>query len=76
MYMFTDKINWYVFFISFAVGMFLVYVFGEDIKNVYVYPTPENTNDILFQDKTNNCFKYDTVEVPCGMFTKSLPVAE
>jgi hypothetical protein len=74
--MFTDKINWYVFFISFAIGIFLVYIFGEDIKHVYVYPTPETTNDILFQDKANNCFKYSIEEVSCGMFSTDLPVAE
>lgn len=74
--MFTDKINWYVFFISFAVGMFLVYIFGEDIKPIYVYPTPETTKDVLFQDKSNNCFTYTPIEVPCTVFAESVPVAE
>ena len=74
--MFSDKINWYVFFISFAIGLFCVYVFGEDIKPVYVYPTPETTNNILFQDKSNNCFSYSTVEVPCSGVSESIPLFE
>jgi hypothetical protein len=54
-----------VFIISLAFGLFFVYVYGEDLSPVYVYPSPENVNKILYQDKADNCFQYKAVEVEC-----------
>lgn len=63
--MLWDKINWPVFFISFAIGLFMVYVLGEDIKKIYIYPTPDNVDKILFKDKTGNCSRFSVVETNC-----------
>jgi hypothetical protein len=32
---------------------------------IYVYPTPDNQNKILYKDKTDNCFKFNAEEVDC-----------
>jgi hypothetical protein len=75
--MIWNKISWPIFFISFAIGLFLVYVFGEDIKKVYVYPTPDNVDNILFKDKTGNCVKYSMEETSCPIFgVNPIPIAE
>jgi hypothetical protein len=75
--MLWNKISWHIFFISFAVGLFMVYIFGEDVKKIYVYPTPDNVNDILFKDKTGNCSKYTVVETNCPVFgVTPIPIAE
>jgi hypothetical protein len=75
--MIWNKISWPIFFISFAVGMFLVYVFGEDLKKVYVYPTPDNVDNILFKDKTGKCVKYSMVETSCPTLgASSIPIAD
>jgi hypothetical protein len=75
--MLWNKINWPIFFISFAVGLFMVYVLGLDIKKVYVYPTPDNVDKILFKDKTGNCVKYNIQETPCpALGAEPLPIAE
>lgn len=53
------------FLISFAVGLLFVYALGPEIKTIYVYPTPENVNKILFKDKADNCFHFVEEIVEC-----------
>ena len=54
-----------VFLISFTIGLFFVYILGPETKTVYIYPSPENVDKILFKDKANNCFYFDEQEVEC-----------
>ena len=63
--MIMDYISMPIFLVSFAIGIFFVYIWGADIKTVVVYPTPENAGKIQYQDRANHCFKYKTVEVDC-----------
>jgi hypothetical protein len=75
--MLWNKVSWPIFFISFAVGLFMVYVFADDVKKVYVYPTPDNVDKILFKDKTGNCSKFSVIETTCpAMGADPFPVAE
>ena len=53
------------FLISFAIGLFFVYILGPEMKTIYVYPTPENVNKILFKDKADNCFRLVEEIVEC-----------
>jgi len=54
-----------VFLISFAIGLFFVYILGPEMKTIYVYPTPENVDKILFKDKADNCFTFQEQVVEC-----------
>jgi hypothetical protein len=54
-----------IFFISFAIGLFFTYVLGPEMKTVYIYPSPENVDKILFKDKAENCFNFEEVIVKC-----------
>jgi hypothetical protein len=54
-----------IFFISFAIGIFFVYIFGTEKKKIYIYPSPENINKILFKDKANNCFTFKEEQIEC-----------
>jgi hypothetical protein len=54
-----------VFLISFAVGVFFVYILGPEMKTIYIYPTPENTDKVLFKDKANNCFRFEEQDIEC-----------
>jgi hypothetical protein len=53
------------FFISFAIGIFFVYILGTENKTIYIYPSPENVDKVLFKDKADNCFYFEEEEVEC-----------
>ena len=61
-----------VFLISFAVGLFFVYMFGPETKTIFIYPTPENVNKILFKDKADNCFRFEEETVDCPSDTSKI----
>jgi hypothetical protein len=54
-----------VFLVSFAVGLFFVYILGPEMKTIFIYPTPENINKVLFKDKADNCFSFQEEIVMC-----------
>ena len=51
--------------VSFAVGLFIIYVLGPEMKKIYIYPSPENIDKVLFKDKADNCFHFDERIVDC-----------
>ena len=58
-------INLPVFIISFAIGLFFVYISSPDTKTVVVFPTPDNEEKVQYVDKTQSCYKYASSEVAC-----------
>lgn len=54
-----------IFLVSFAVGLVFVHLFGPEIKTIYVYPTPETVDKVLFKDKAGNCFSFEEKSVAC-----------
>ena len=54
-----------IFLISLMVGLFFVYILGPDIKTVYIYPSPETMDKVLIKDKSDNCFRFNQVEIKC-----------
>ena len=63
--MILDYISIPIFLISFAIGLFFTYVLGPEIKTIFIYPSPENVDKVLFKDKAENCFYFDQLEVKC-----------
>ena len=63
--MLLNYISFPIFMISFAIGIFFIYILGPKMKTIYIYPSPENVDNILFKDKADNCFNFKPVEVEC-----------
>ena len=63
--MLLNYISLPIFLISFAVGLFFVYVLGPEMKTIYIYPSPENVGKYLFKDKADNCFYLEEEQVEC-----------
>ena len=75
--MISNYISLPIFLISFALGLFCIYVVGPEIKTVYIYPSPENVDKVLFKDKADNCFYFDQLEVKCpanGSLISAIPI--
>ena len=65
MYMFFRYISFKVFFVSLSLGLLFAYLSSPTPTIIHVYPTPENSSQIEYIDKANNCFKFDATEVKC-----------
>ena len=63
--MLSKFIDFKLFFISLAVGIFFVYINQPAPTIIYVYPTPKNVDKIQYKDKIGNCFEFDSKEVKC-----------
>jgi hypothetical protein len=63
--MFLHYISLPIFLISFAIGIFFIYILGPEMKTIYIYPTPENVDKILFKDKADNCFYFEEEIIDC-----------
>jgi hypothetical protein len=58
--------------ISLTIGLFLVYIYLPSQQVIYVYPTPENINQIQYQDKADNCYGFSYKQVSCPSNRKEI----
>ena len=58
-------INFTVFILSFAFGIFAVYVTLPENRKIMVYPTHENAKLLQYRDRTGTCFSIKEKEVKC-----------
>jgi hypothetical protein len=65
MFKFTDLIDPLYFFIAFAIGIFIVYIYNPPPRIVIKYPTPENSGKIIYKDEADVCYKYKAEKVDC-----------
>ena len=63
--MLKKYINVRIFLISLFAGLFLNYITLNAPKIVYIYPTPDNYNNIQYKDSSNTCFSIKSEEVLC-----------
>ena len=75
--MISKYINIPVFLSSFVIGLFCIYIIGPEIKTIYKYPSPSNYKDILYKDKTDQCFQFNLIKSSCPINPfniKTIPV--
>ena len=65
--MLTNYISLPIFLVSFAIGLFFVYIIGPESKTIYVYPSPQNYMKTQYKDSTNQCFQFKPVETDCPL---------
>jgi len=65
-----------VFLVSFVVGLLFIYIWGEDLHPVYIYPSPENVGEILYKDNAGSCYTYKAKDAECGYTTKDITIQE
>ena len=63
--MFKKYIDFRIFLITLFFGLFLNYITLNPPKIVYIYPTPDNFNNIQYKDASNTCFSIKSEEVLC-----------
>jgi len=62
---FTKFIDIRLFIASFIVGSIMVYFVVPLKRQVFVYPTPDNIDQLHYRDKANQCFQWTQHEVNC-----------
>ena len=67
-----DKIEPLYFFIAIFIGFFMTYILTPPPKIIYKYPTPDNVNETIYKDKSDNCFKYKADEISCPIDLKKI----
>ena len=58
-------INIPVFILSLAIGLFFVYIYQTDRRTIYVYPKPDNVDNIQYKDATGTCFRVKQEKMAC-----------
>tara|TARA_B100001094_G_C18033323_1_gene721261 strand:+ start:507 stop:722 length:216 start_codon:yes stop_codon:yes gene_type:complete len=62
------------FFISFCIGIFLVYVITPFPDIVFTFPTPDNVDDTIYNNSNGSCYKYKATQVQCDSNTIKTPI--
>ena len=58
-------INLFVFLMSFAIGLFFVYILTPPPNVVLKFPSPYNAGKITYRDKSDTCYVYKADQVAC-----------
>lgn len=59
------KFNVPVFIIAFALAFLYVYLFGPQRKTILKYPTPYNSNKLIYHNSSGDCYMYKAEKVTC-----------
>tara|TARA_B100000941_G_C28151239_1_gene372607 strand:- start:88 stop:321 length:234 start_codon:yes stop_codon:yes gene_type:complete len=70
--MLSKYIEPFPFFMALFVGLMMCYVMTPAPQIVFRHPTPENVDDIIYQDGSDNCYKYEVDEVKCPSNKESI----
>jgi hypothetical protein len=60
------NIRFFPMLLSFAFGIFIVYILKPSPIVIIKYPNIENAGKIIYKDRNGSCFIYETKEVDCN----------
>ncbi len=60
-----SKIQFLPFLLSFAFGIFFVYILKPAPLVIMKYPNLENAGKLIYKDRNGTCFMYETKIVDC-----------
>lgn len=63
-----------LFLSSFIIGLFCVYMIGAETKKIYKYPSPTNYEDLLYKDKSDQCFQFKPNPINCPINPLSIKI--
>lgn len=64
------------FFLSFAIGIFFVYILTPPPEIILKFPTPFNAGKVTYKDKANTCYTYKAEAVKCEPDSLPQPILE
>jgi len=67
-------LNLKVLILSFVFGLVAMEIIMPEKQTVLVYPTPENVNDLQYEDKVGNCFVPLQEETDCAGKYEEIPM--
>lgn len=68
------RINFYSFFIAFFIGIFYVYINAPQKRMIIKYPTPYNSDKLVYRGQTGDCYKFHAEEVNCSKNSVEQPI--
>ena len=77
--MFDKLFSLPIFLIALAIGLLFVYLNEPQGDIIYVYPTPDNVNELEYKDQAGNCFAFSANKITCPddkKKIKNIPVQE
>jgi hypothetical protein len=60
------NIKFFPLLLSFAFGIFIVYILKPAPIVIIKHPNVENAGKIIYKDRNGSCFVYETKEVDCN----------
>jgi len=60
------RFNYIAFIFAFALGILFVYISTPKQKIIIKYPTPYNSNKIVYKNENDFCYKYEVNEIKCN----------
>ncbi len=68
------RFNILAFCIAFVVGLIFVYIDSPKQREVIKYPTPYNSNKLVYRSTSENCYKIKAEEVKCTTASIQQPI--
>lgn len=60
------NIKFFPLLMSFAFGIFIIYILKPSPIIIIKYPNIENAGKVIYKDRNGTCFVYETNEVDCN----------